>query len=223
MKENVYATSDFAHKVGISKASVKNYVSILEQSGYEISRDHRQYRQFTDHDIVIFKALITLKNRQGMKLKEAAEVVAAPDFQLVNVQDDLRNDVIVEKRNNAVELSRYNDLCQSMELLASHVYGIEQQNAQLLELIQAQRTQNELLMEQNVTLKQELGTMMNSLIEKANEPEQNHVQQLNRVELQNNAIMAAVNRLNVEQHEKAAEVEVRSTQQGGFLSRLMKK
>ena len=29
MKENVYATSDFAHKVGISKASVKNYVSIL--------------------------------------------------------------------------------------------------------------------------------------------------------------------------------------------------
>lgn len=209
MNSSKYATADFAALVEVSKASVKNYVTILEDCGYVVERDHRNYRQFTDRDVAIFKALITLNKERGMKLKDAAKVVVAPDFKLESVAPQ-----------PVLEVARYEDLCQSMELLAGHVYGIEQQNAQLLELIQAQRQQNELLMEQNNTLKQELGSMMQHLLEKANEPSAMHQQQLDRVEMQNNAIMNAVNRLRVEQHEQVIEEK---PAEKGFLARILNK
>lgn len=209
MNSSKYTTADFSALVGVSKASVNNYVSILDDCGYVVARDHRNYRQFTDKDVAIFKALITLNKERGMRLKDAAQVVVAPGFKVESVAPQ-----------QVLEVAKYEDLCQSMELLAGHVYGIEQQNAQLLELIQAQRQQNELLMEQNNTLKQELGTMMQHLLEKANEPSAMHQQQLDRVEMQNNAIMNAVNRLRVEQNEKSIEEKL---PEKGIFARILNK
>lgn len=209
MNSSKYATADFATRVGVSKASVNNYVAILDDCGYVVERDHRNYRQFTDRDVSIFKALITLNKERGMKLKDAAQLVVAPDFKLDSVAPQ-----------QVMEVEKYEDLCQSMELLAGHIYGIEQQNAQLLELIQAQRQQNELLMEQNNTLKQELGSMMQHLLEKANEPTATHQQQLDRVEMQNNAIMNVLNRLRVEQREPVVEEK---PAEKGLLARILNK
>lgn len=211
MNNRPYTTADFASLIGVSKASVNNYVTILDDCGYVVARDHRNYRQFTDQDAEIFKALLALHKERGLKLKEAAQIVVAPDFKLDSVAPQ-----------PVLEVARYDDLCQSMELLAGHVYGIEQQNAQLLELIQAQRQQNELLMAQNNTLKQELGSIMQHLIEQANEPSDLQREQLSRLELQNNAIMNAVNRLQVEQREQR-EQTVEEKPEKGFFGRFMKK
>ncbi|MEG0260460.1 MAG: hypothetical protein RR595_11420 [Lysinibacillus sp.] len=194
MNSSQYAMTDFAAQVGVSKASINNYVTILDDCGYVVARDHRNYRQFTDRDVAIFKALITVSKERGLKLKDAAQLVVAPGFKLESIT-----------QQPATGVAKYDDLCQSMELLAGHVYGIEQQNEQLLTLIQAQRQQNELLMDQNDTLKQELGSMMQHLLEKANEPSAIHQQQLDRVEMQNNAIMNTINRLQVEQREQSIE------------------
>ncbi|KOS67716.1 hypothetical protein AEA09_03515 [Lysinibacillus contaminans] len=209
MNSSKYTTADFAELVEVSKASVKNYVTILEDCGYVVVRDHRNYRQFTDRDVDIFKALIALSKERGLKLKEAAQVVVAPGFKPESVAPQ-----------PVLEVARYEDLCQSMELLAGHVYGIEQQNEQLLTLIQAQRQQNELLMTQNNTLKQELGSMMQHLVEKANEPSAMHQQQLDRVEMQNNAIMNVINSLRVEQREQVIEEK---PPEKGIFARMMNK
>lgn len=209
MNSNQYATADFAELVGVSKASVNNYVTILDDCGYVVTRDHRNYRQFTDRDVAIFKALVSLNKERGLKLKDAAQVVVAPGFKLESVAPQ-----------PVLEVAQYDDLCQSMELLAGHVYGIEQQNEQLLTLIQAQRQQNELLMTQNNTLKQELGSMMQHLLEKANEPSAMHQQQLDRVEKQNNAIMNVMNRLQAEQREQIIEEK---PPEKGLFARMMKK
>lgn len=224
MVTNTYATAAIAEIVGISKTSVSNYASILEQHGYTIARNARQHREFTERDIEIVKALIALNKQRGIKLNDAAQLVLAPDFELSVVFD--RMELKQSSAQQVIPVAKYDDLTRSMELLASHMYGIEQQNTQLLELIQAQRVQNELLMEQNNTLKQELGSMMNHLLEKASEPEEKTSRQLNRLEQQNGAMMSVLNRINTQQYEQQltdnANEQLQSSQAKGLFSKFFK-
>jgi DNA-binding transcriptional MerR regulator len=218
MSTNTYATAAFAMQIGVSKTSVNHYVSMLEENGYKVSRNARKHRVFTEKDIKIVKALIALNKQRGIKLKDAAQLVTAPDFKVSAVVNELEvvKPQIIERQ--------YDEIAQSMELLATHVYGIEQQNTQLLELIHAQRKQNELLMEQNNTLKHELNSMMNHLLEKANEPAEQTARQLNRVEQQNNAIMNGLNSIRVLQRDQEIEEhEQKTDSEKGLLSRLFNK
>ena len=218
MASNTYTATLFAQQVGVSKTSINYYISILEEQGYQVARNTRQHRLFSDKDIDIMKALVSLNKNRGMRLKEAAQLVLAPDFN-VHVLPS-----VPEISSQVIDETKYEDLTRSMELLATHVYGIEQQNKQLLELIQAQRTQNDLLMEQNNTLKQELGSMMNHLLEKANEQPTLSTRQLDRVEQQNSAIMSVLNRMqNQDVAPQLTPEPIQQHQTKGLLAKLMKK
>ena len=222
--EKVLGTGDLAEMVGIKKTSLKHYISVLEKSGYEIRRDHRNYRSFDEQDVALILAYAQLHNKKGMTLKEAAAVVTAPDFDVEEVEIiPPAQQVVIEKKNN-YELERYADLSNAMELLADHVKGIESQNAQLIQLIQAQHEQNELLMQQNETLKEEFSSMKLQ-IEAPKEENNTAKKQLDRVESQNSAIMAALNRINVQQHNAEIEQyeEQKKEQSKGLMSRLFKK
>ncbi|MBM7608549.1 DNA-binding transcriptional MerR regulator [Lysinibacillus composti] len=200
MASNTYATAAVAQQVGISKQKINYYISVLEKNGYKVKRNARSHREYSDRDIEIIKALILLNKNRGVKLNEAAQLLTSPGFEVETVTNDWQPTETLTPR--VVDQGKYNELANSMEILVTHVAGIEQQNTQLLELIQAQRKQNELLMEQNETLKNELGNMMSYLIEKANEPVSLSTRQLDRVEQQNNAIMNTLNRINFRQHEQ---------------------
>ncbi|MER2127766.1 MerR family transcriptional regulator [Solibacillus sp.] len=188
----IYATSAFAEQLGISKASLQNYITLLEEHGYEVRRNSRMHRQFTEQDLDLLRAFLTLYKQQGLKLKEAAQTVTDPTFK----PSEMAQYAIVPA---TPQISQFEDLSNSMQLLATHVYGIEQQNMQLLTLIEEQRTQNELLIDQNHTLKQQLSGMMQHILDQANEPNAAQIRQLDRVEQQNSAIMSVLNKLNVSQ------------------------
>lgn len=217
MNNITYNTTTFAQQIGVSKTSISNYITILEDFGHIVARNSRQHRVFTEQDLEIVQSLITLNRNRGMRLKEAAQLVLNPDFNILNLP------AVVTALPQVVNESKYEDLSRSMQLLATHVYGIEQQNAQLLELIQAQRLQNDLLMSQNDTLKQELGTMMNHLLEKANEPQAMPSRQLDRLEQQNSAIMSVLNRMQSGNSEQPPHLELEVAQQSqvkGLLAKL---
>ena len=217
-----YATGVIAEQLGISKTSLQYYIHILEDHGYEVSRNSRMHRQFSNKDLMILRAFLTLYKKQGYKLKDAAEIVVQPNFELPNEVLTINNPQIMP---SDIHLARFEDISNSMQLMASHIYGIEQQNTQLITLIEEQRTQNELLLEQNQTLKQQLGAMMQHIMEQTNAPSPNQ-RQLDRVEQQNNAIMNALNRLNVSQFEAKQEavqdLPNSGSQEKGFFSKLFK-
>ncbi|MEG0386501.1 MAG: MerR family transcriptional regulator, partial [Solibacillus sp.] len=154
----LYATGAFAEQLGISKASLQHYITILEEHGYEVRRNNRMHRQFSDDDLIILQAFLTLYKNRGLKLKEAAQTVTSPKFEPAEILQH----AIIPSSN---QVSQFEDLSNSMELIATHIYGIEQKNGQLLTLIEEQRTQNELLIEQNQTLKQQFGVMMQHIME----------------------------------------------------------
>ncbi|MEG0385476.1 MAG: MerR family transcriptional regulator [Solibacillus sp.] len=194
----LFATAAFAEQLGISKASLQHYITILEEHGYEVQRNSRMHRQFSNEDLTILRAFLTLNKHRGLKLKEAAQTVTDPKFEPTEI---LQHNIIPASN----QVSQFEDLSNSMELIATHIYGIEQKNIQLLTLIEEQRTQNELLFEQNQTLKQQFGVMMQHIMEQVNEPSSPAQQrQLDRVEQQNSTIMNALNKLNVAQQELQA-------------------
>ena len=218
-----YATGVIAEQLGISKTSLQHYIHILEDHGYEVSRNSRMHRQFSNKDLMILRAFLTLYKKQGYKLKDAAEIVVQPNFELPNEVLTINNPQIMP---SDIHLARFEDISNSMQLMASHIYGIEQQNTQLITLIEEQRTQNELLLEQNQTLKQQLGAMMQHIMEQTNAPSPNQ-RQLDRVEQQNNAIMNALNQLNVAGFEalRAAAQDksnIERSQEKGFFAKLFK-
>ena len=196
----IYATGAIAEQLGISKASLQHYMTILEDHGYKVRRNSRMHRQFSEEDFVLLRAFLTLNKERGYKLKEAAQMVTEPTFEPA---DFLQHTIIPAPPH----VSQFEDLSNSMQLLATHVHGIEQQNQQLLTLIEEQRTQNELLIDQNHTLKQQLGAMMQHILEQANEPNAAQQRQLDRVEQQNSAIMNVLNKLNVAQQELTTATE----------------
>ena len=207
-----YATGVIAKQLGISKTSLQHYVHILEEHGYEVSRNSRMHRQFSDKDLMVLRAFLTLYKKQGYKLKDAAETVLHPNFELPNEVQLIHTPQIMPAD---VHLAQFEDISNSMQLMASHIYGIEQQNTQLLTLIEEQRTQNELLLEQNQTLKQQLGAMMQHIMEQTNASSPSQ-RQLDRVEQQNNAIMNALNRINVAQYEAQQEVSLDNPRSDGL-------
>ncbi|ATP39747.1 hypothetical protein CSE16_06595 [Solibacillus sp. R5-41] len=213
----LYATGAFAEQLGISKASLQHYITILEEHGYEVRRNNRMHRQFSNEDLMILRAFLALNKHRGLKLKEAAQTVTDPKFEPAEI---LQHDIIP----TSYQVSQFEDLSNSMELLATHIYGIEQKNIQLLTLIEEQRTQNELLIEQNQTLKQQFGVMMQHILDQANEPSYPVQQrQLDRVEQQNSAIMSALNKLNVAQQELHATPLPESEKQvKGLIGKLFK-
>lgn len=197
--KTTYSTAAFADAVGVSKSALKYFIVTLENSGYEIARNSRQHRIFNEQDLHVFKAYKHLHNDRGLTLKEAAKVVASPDFDVEDVEIiDSNQQIIVEKRQ-AYEMERYDDLSKTMGLLAEHVKGLETQNVKLLQLIQAQQEQNDLLAQQNDALKNEFATMKLQ-IEGPKQSGAETEKELQRLALQNTAIMATLNRINVEKH-----------------------
>lgn len=220
-----YATSACANYLGISKTSLQHYITILEEHGYEVSRNSRMHRQFSEEDVLILRAFLSLYKERGLKLKEAAQTVTAPSFEPTVVLDQsqqlMPKSFNVTNTNSSLHPNQFKDLSNSMELIATHVYSIEQQNAQLLTLIEEQRTQNELLLEQNKTLKQQFGVMMQHIVEQSQAnlqitavPNLEQQRQLDRLEQQNSAIMSVMNKLSVAQNEQSKQNVVQDKQKG---------
>ncbi|MER2000863.1 MAG: hypothetical protein ABS882_13910, partial [Lysinibacillus sp.] len=184
----------------------------------------------SEEDVLILRAFLSLYKERGLKLKEAALTVTAPSFEPTVVLDQSQQ--LMPKAFNVTNASlqpnQFKDLSNSMELIATHVYSIEQQNAQLLTLIEEQRTQNELLLEQNKTLKQQFGVMMQHIVKHSQEntqitapPNQEQQRQLDRLEQQNSAIMSVMNKLVVAKSEQPKQ-DVDQEKQKGLLGKLFK-
>ena len=189
----IYATGVIAEQLGISKTSLQHYIHTLEEQGFVVNRNSRMHRQFTEQDVQIVKSFLTLYKKQGYKLEDAAKTVLQPGF--IHPTEQFPSSVQQAQVLPATNNTQFEDISNSMQLMASHIYGIEQQNTQLISLIEQQRTQNELLLEQNQTLKQQLNVMMQHITEQS--VDTTYSRQLNRVEQQNSAIMSVLNKLNV--------------------------
>ncbi|MBJ8190812.1 MULTISPECIES: hypothetical protein [Paenibacillus] len=59
----IYSTVQVAKLLDIGRSTVNKYARSLENAGYVFTKDDKDHRAFTDHDIIAFKALLDLLAR----------------------------------------------------------------------------------------------------------------------------------------------------------------
>lgn len=73
----VYGSSDIADVLQIQESTLRKYCLLLEKSGYEFFKNEQGHRAFFDHDIMVVRKMIGLKNDADMTLEKAAKSVVA--------------------------------------------------------------------------------------------------------------------------------------------------
>jgi len=132
--------SDAAIKLDIAKDTLRAYSLELERAGYEVKRNNRNQRDYSDYDISIFRAFLTLSKTHGLTLKEAASKVSSADFTPSNViEDNAERESVVSNATSlqTLKTADLEDIFKSMELMAEHVATLERDNTVLLERLGA--------------------------------------------------------------------------------------
>lgn len=98
---------EVATKLDIAKDTLRAYSLELEKAGYEFKRNNRNQRDYSDYDLSILNAFLTLSKTYGLTLKEAASKVSSSDFKpskrlegtiLVHIRCERRLDIIITNK-----------------------------------------------------------------------------------------------------------------------------
>lgn len=80
-QEVIYAAGDVYRRLGIRDSTLRKYVKVLADEGYEFEKDQQGRRKYTNRDIKGFEQLIELSRYDGMTLEKAAKfIVQQLDF-----------------------------------------------------------------------------------------------------------------------------------------------
>ena len=73
--EIVYTSSDVYSRLGVS-GTLRKYSDVLEREGYDVRKNSRGRREYTDFDVVLIEQLVELSKQDGMTLEKAAKMIA---------------------------------------------------------------------------------------------------------------------------------------------------
>ena len=93
---------DVASLLNFSVTNLKNYANLLEQHGYQIHRNVKNHREYSQEDIKVLQAMIYLNKEKSMLLEDAASFVTSSDTDI--------NEILSQQKNaNIPALSQDND------------------------------------------------------------------------------------------------------------------
>lgn len=108
---HVYSTQQIADNLDIGRSTVNKYARSLEDAGYEFKKDDKDRRAFTEHDLVMFGALVELLSR-GVHYDGAIKAITEryktdPDshYMPIAALTDSTNFVEVKEQLDAVMLA----------------------------------------------------------------------------------------------------------------------
>ena len=130
----IYEPSDMAGLLKIKESTLRKYCLLLEKEGYQFHKGESGRRWYSDHDLVILRRLITLKNGD-MSLESASQSVVA-----WSVSQDKTALVIKEERDDLRSLMQQIKEQQKMiqtltERLDQHQRYLQQRDEWILEEI----------------------------------------------------------------------------------------
>lgn len=75
--EQRYTTRDIADMLGVEAVTVRKYALALEKYGFSVYRSDGKNRSFSEQDVMAFRQLMTLRERSGVNVETAAQIVAS--------------------------------------------------------------------------------------------------------------------------------------------------
>ncbi|HCY5602919.1 hypothetical protein P4H46_09745 [Paenibacillus glucanolyticus] len=154
--KHVYSTYQIADLLKIGRSTVNKYARNLEDAGYVFTKDEKERRAFTDHDIIAFRALLEFLDR-GVEYASAINAVVER-YKPYTRSDSLAVVATPDSRPDVAMLNaKVDELVQAVSLLSSKIdeivdervrdqvaaaaSGISDQVNQVLEEVRSERIQ----------------------------------------------------------------------------------
>ncbi|MED3476539.1 DUF3967 domain-containing protein [Bacillus thuringiensis] len=85
--EVIYTSSEVYSRLGVSGSTLRKYSDVLEREGYNVRKNSRGRREYTEFDIVLIEQLVELSKQDGMTLEKAAKMIAE-QFGIANKKEE---------------------------------------------------------------------------------------------------------------------------------------
>lgn len=74
--EIVYTSNEVYSRLGISGSTLRKYSDVLEREGFDVRKNTRGRREYTEFDVVLIEQLVEWSKQDGMTLEKAAKMIA---------------------------------------------------------------------------------------------------------------------------------------------------
>ncbi|KAA6457667.1 MULTISPECIES: DUF3967 domain-containing protein [Bacillus cereus group] len=85
--EVIYTSSEVYSRLGVSGSTLRKYSDVLEREGYNVRKNSRGRREYTEFDVVLIEQLVELSKQDGMTLEKAARMIAE-QFGIANKKEE---------------------------------------------------------------------------------------------------------------------------------------
>lgn len=76
-------------RLGVSGSTLRKYSDVLEREGYDVRKNSRGGREYSDFDVVLIEQLVELSKQGGMTLEKAAKIITK-QFGIANKKEELQ-------------------------------------------------------------------------------------------------------------------------------------
>ncbi|WP_140337678.1 DUF3967 domain-containing protein (plasmid) [Bacillus thuringiensis serovar sumiyoshiensis] len=83
----LYTSSEVYSRLGVSGSTLRKYSDVLEREGYDVRKNIRGRREYTEFDVVLIEQLVKLSKQDGMTLEKAAKRIAK-QFEIHNIKEE---------------------------------------------------------------------------------------------------------------------------------------
>ncbi|TPV39570.1 DUF3967 domain-containing protein [Bacillus dicomae] len=87
--EIVYTTNEVYSRLGMSGSTLRKYSDVLEREGYEVRKNSRGRREYTEFDVVLLQHLVELSKEDGMTLEKAAKLIVK-EYGIANKKEEMK-------------------------------------------------------------------------------------------------------------------------------------
>lgn len=85
--EVIYTSSEVYSRLGVSGSTLRKYSDVLEREGYDVRKNSRGRREYSEFDVVLIEQLVELSKQDGMTLEKAAKMIAK-QFGIANKKEE---------------------------------------------------------------------------------------------------------------------------------------
>ncbi|MBV6681451.1 DUF3967 domain-containing protein [Bacillus thuringiensis] len=85
--EVVYTSSEVYTRLGVSGSTLRKYSDVLEREGYDVRKNNRGRREYSEFDVVLIEQLVELSKQDGMTLEKSAKRIAK-QFGIHNMKEE---------------------------------------------------------------------------------------------------------------------------------------
>ncbi|PGZ57883.1 hypothetical protein COE58_24385 [Bacillus cereus] len=73
--EILYTANEVYNRLGVSGSTLRKYTDVLQREGYDIKKNSRGRREYTEYDIMLIEQLVEMSKQDGMTLEKVAKII----------------------------------------------------------------------------------------------------------------------------------------------------